>query len=175
MWGGWGFCLKRTKASPAGKVINEDVEMDWGWPIGVLTRAHCETPLNFLELLLYYLILMYHVCVLCSLLKAVSPLCILIQCISISIWQWPSQKTKESGIGASRRYDEFTAEKRKENMGKNKFWSSKYWAHPTVMYLCIPTILWYGCMVCHGVLKTKIIPVPRLSVLETLQGYLYPC
>jgi hypothetical protein len=43
------------------------------------------------------------------------------------------------------------------------------------MYLCIPTIPWYGYVVCHGVPKSTTVPIPALPVLETPQVYPYPC
>ena len=33
-------------------------------------------------------------------------------------------------------------------------------AHLNIIYLCKPTILWYGYTVCHGVPKLTTIPMP---------------
>ena len=40
---------------------------------------------------------------------------------------------------------------------KNKFWNGVIYSHLIVIYLYIPTILWYGYTVCHGALKSNTI------------------
>ena len=42
-----------------------------------------------------------------------------------------------------------------------------------VMYLWIPMILWYGYMVCHGVLKLTTIPIPTKPMTSNPWGFLY--
>jgi len=52
-----------------------------------------------------------------------------------------------------------------------KIANSEY--HPLQFTHGIPTTPWYGYMVCHGVPKSKTVPVPMVPILETLQVFLH--
>jgi len=49
-----------------------------------------------------------------------------------------------------------------------------YEAHITRINPCIPTTLWYRYTASCNVPKFNTIPIPAVSVLETLQAFLYP-
>ena len=65
-------------------------------------------------------------------------------------------------------HDEFN---NKNNEKKN----NENWTHHAVIYLYIPTILWYGYAVCHSVPKFTTLPIPALPVLGNLWVFPHLC